>query len=682
MLDVEGDKVGRDRIGEQSRLRFFADAYLLSTLCRPPALKRLSDILTKSQIHGKWWSTHVLRGYKLVAETALYGLLGRIIINPDFLNMKEDARLSHWWAFVQGDYRTSLSAAISNESSQLGQTAFRIDHILTRLRQSVTPWERFHDAAKEAGMFADILSEVGLSCIVTTTDSVGTISDVQSLLKDSAIERLHDYVDGRELQSAYHYIHREGPKGQGRSQGNVGIGEPEEAETSHDPVPRYFGMTHMPDDLGVGVLTAVAISLHEFGFSAESLSFVDDALRNGINGPEALKLAEKVLGGAGALQYPSMSFGLKSPQEIAPETKHALGSSAVPHQAPEDRLRVLLSGSARLVGSQDYFDVRRFEVLVEGIASLLPEDSHIDVLRVVHRDHPGTTASVSIGVSMPVPPATWSDKSAWWVFYRVYDLDRFEPANRAPHEAFEEILRRFDKRIRLEEIPDVLAKELLDLIDKSALREENLRLRNEVHRLKDTDSDLRGAIPEMLSGLLLTKTGFRSVRTSHKVTFPGVGERELDAVGISSSDAGTECLIVEAKGSYDSQYDLMKQVKKLQEKIELARSNDQLVGQSLGYGGPISRFKGRFVSMADLSDVLDDRRENAERDNFGTFGLTEKVTEVREFLSELTDIEIWDYGIFKRRLRQAAMSEDYINLIERSVITWHLRSPDLSPTEI
>ena len=55
---------------------------------------------------------------------------------------------------------------------------------------------------------------------------------------------------------------------------------------------------------------------------------------------------------------------------------------------PEDRLRVLLSGSTQLVGSQDYFDVRRFEVLVEGIASLLPDDSPIDVLRVVHSDHP------------------------------------------------------------------------------------------------------------------------------------------------------------------------------------------------------------------------------------------------------------------------------------------------------
>ena len=663
-------------ISEQSRLRFFSDALVLSTLCKPSSLESLSDILAANQIHGQWWETHVLRGYKLVAETALYGLLERIIGHPNFLNMEEDSRLSHWWAFFQGDGGTSLNAAISDGSSQLGQVVFRVDHILTRLRQSVRPWERFQDAAKEAGVFADLLSELGLSGTATAFNGNGGILDTQSLLKISAIERLHDYLEGRELNMAYHYVHREGSIRNDQPRWGAGIGSPEEAETSRDHVPRPFGMTQLPDDLGIGVLAAIVISLREFGFSIEFWEHADDVFPQSLTGTEALTLAREALEDAGALHYPSMSFGLKPPQEIPAETIRALGGPPPVPPTPEDRLRIFLSGSTRLVGSQDYFDVRRFEVLVEGIASLLPEDSPIDVLRVVHSDDPEATESVSIGVSMPVPSVALGDHSAWWIFYGVYNLDRFVPANRAAHEAIEDILRRFEGRIRLEEIPRVLTEDLVDLIDKSALREENRQLNEQNRRLKAMNDKLRGAIPEMLSGLLLARTGYRSVRPSLKVRFPGVGERELDAVGVRSSDAGTECLIVEAKGRHDSQHNLMEQAKRLEEKIHLARSNGQLVGQTLGCDEPIAGFKGRFISMADLSDVLDDPVEDAERDPFSMIGLAERAAEVKEFLDGLVDIEIWPFERFKSELRKEGISEDYIKLLERSVMSWHVGSPE------
>ena len=392
-----------NRASEHGRLRFFSDAFVLSTLCKPSSLGSLSDMLAANQTRGQWWQTHVLRGYKLVAETALYGLLERIISQPNILDMEEDSRLSHWWAFFQGDGGTSLNAAISDESSQLGQVAFRIDHILTRLRQSVRPWERFQDAAKEAGAFADLLSEVGHSCAVTAFDGNGDTPDTHTLLKVSAIERLDDYcIERGELGAAYHYVHREGSIRNDQPRWGTGLGSPEEAETSRDHVPRPFLMTQLPDDLGVGVLAAVVISLRELEFSIELPEHADDVFPQSLSGTEALTSAREVLEHAGARHYPSMSFGLKPPQEIPVETICALGGQPVPTK-PEDRLRVLLSGSTQLVGSQDYFDVRRFEVLVEGIASLVPEDSQIDVLRVMHSDHPGATESVSIGVSMPVP---------------------------------------------------------------------------------------------------------------------------------------------------------------------------------------------------------------------------------------------------------------------------------------
>ena len=375
-----------DQNSEQSRLRFFSDALVLSTLCKPSSLASLSDMLAANQIRGQWWEIHVLRGYKLVAETALYGLLERLISHPDFLNMEEDSRLSHWWAFFQGGGGTSLNAAISDESSELGQVAFRVDHILTRLRQSVRPWERFQNAAKEAGAFADLLSEVGLSCTVTAFDGNGGAPDTQTLLKVSAIERLHDYcIEHGELGTAYHYVHREGSIRNDQPRWGSGIGSPEIAETSRDYVPRPFGMTQMPDDLGIGVLAAVVISLREFGFSIALSEHAGNVFPQSLSGTEALTSANE-------LRYPSMSFGLKPPQEIPAETIRALGVQPVPTK-PEDRLRVLLSGSAQLVGSQDYFDVHRFEVLVEGIASVLPEDSPIDVLRVVHSDYPGATST-------------------------------------------------------------------------------------------------------------------------------------------------------------------------------------------------------------------------------------------------------------------------------------------------
>ena len=670
-----------NRDNEQSRLRFFTDAFVLSALCGSSALESLSDIHAANRIHGSWRATHVLRGYKLVAETALYGLLERIISHPNFLNMEEDSRLRHWWTFFQGDGSTSLNAAISDESSQLGLVAARIDHVLTLLRQSVIPWERFQAAADEACEFAHLLSEVGLSCTVTTFYGNGSIPDTHSLLKASAVERLHDYIEGRELYMANHYVHREVAMRKEQSRWGTWIGSPEEAETSRDDVPRPFEMTRLPDDLGIGVLAAVEISLREFGFSIELSERADDVIPQSLTGKEALTSAREVLEHAGARHYPSMSFGLKPHQEIPAETIRALGGQPVPAK-PEERLRVLLSGSTRLVGSQDYFDVRRFEVLVEGVASVLPEDSPIDVLRVVHSGHAGTTKSVSIGVGMPVPSMTISDHSAWWIFYRVYDLDGLEPANREAQKAIEDIVQRFDGRIRIEPIPEVPTKTLLSLIDKSALREENRHLRERVRKMKAMNDKLRGAIPEMLSGLLLARTGYRFVRTSHKVRFPGVGERELDAVGVRSSDAGAECLIVEAKGHHDSQYDLVEQIKRLEEKIKLARSNNQLVGQTLGCDEPLVGFRGRFISMANLNDLLEHPVGDAPWGTFSTFEQAARVPEVKEFLDELVDIEVWHFDGFQSELRQAGIAEEYVKLVERSVMTWHVGSPEQPPVEI
>ena len=670
-----------NRISEQNRLRFFSDAFVLSTLCKSSALEKLSDILEANQTHGTRWATHVLRGYKLVAETALYGLLERIIGHPDFLNMEEDSSLSRWWAFFQGDDGTSLNAAMSDKTSQLGQIVVRIDHILTILRQSVKPWERFRDAIREAGVFADLLSEVGLSCTVAPFDGNGGTPDTKSLLKLSAVERLHDYHKSRELHSTYHYVHRERPRRNDRSQGGIGIEYFGEAETSRDHIPRSSGMTQLPEDLGIGVLVAVMISLRDFGFPTESRGNGNDVFPQGFNGSGALTSVVEDLECAGALQYPSMSFGLKPPQEIPTLATRKLGGPRVP-PTPEERLRVLLSGSTQLVGSKDYFDVRRFEVLVEGIASVLPEDSPIEVLRVVHTDDSDSTKSVSLGVSMPVPQLALSDYSTWWMFYRVYDLGGFGSANRLAYQVIEDLLRKFEGRIRVEEIPEVRTEYLVELIDKSALREENRRLREEIHRLKVRNSDLRGAVPEMLAGLLLARIGYQFVRTSHKVRFPEVGERELDAIGVRSSDAGNECLIVEAKGQHDSQYNLMKQVRRLEEKIQLARSNGHLVARTLGYDEPIARFTGRFIAMADLSIVLDNRGEDAEEDSFAPLSLVGEAGEVREFLDGLVDIELWDYGRFKGELRQAGMSENYIKLLERFIMTWHVgSSKGLPPLE-
>ena len=664
-----------NRISEQSRLRFFSDAFVLSTLCRPSALERLSEILVANEMHGQWWATHVVRGYKLVIETALYGLLGRIIEHPEFLNMEGDSGLSRWWARVQGEDGTTINAAIRDPSSQLGQAVARLDHILVRLRQSVRPWNHFEVAAREAGVIVDRLAEVGLSGPVTPLDDHGGILDTQAFLKVSAIERLHDYINARELHMAFEYVHGEGSKRKNRPHGHRGIGSPRVVETSRDHIPRYFGVTHLPEDLGIGVLAAITVSLRELGVTDGTSEFEADAFRQGLNGSEALVMAEEVLESAGALQYPSMIFGLKSPQEIPAETISALGGLSV-SRSPEDRLRVLLSGSTQLVGSRDYYDARRFEVLVAGLASILPTDSPIDVLQVVHTDCPGATASVSIGVYIPGPFGPLADHTSWWFFYRVYDLNRLEPANRMAHKVIEDVVRNSEGRIRVETVPEVPTGYLLDLIDSSALREENRQLNEQNRRLKAMNDKLRGAIPEMLSGLLLARTGYRSVRTSLKVRFPGVGERELDAVGVRSSDAGTECLIVEAKGRHDSQHNLMEQAKRLEEKIHLARSNGQLVGQTLGCDEPIAGFKGRFISMADLSDVLDYPVEDAERDPFSMIGLAERAAEVKEFLDGLVDIETWHYDRFKSELRKAGVAEDYIKLLERSVITWHVGSPE------
>ena len=229
-------------------------------------------------------------------------------------------------------------------------------------------------------------------------------------------------------------------------------------------------------------------------------------------------------------------------------------------------------------------------LLLIGLTADREDGDLIEVVRIRHQAEDFGQTWYSIALRMPLF-GCFSNRSKWWVFYKVYAVDMPDPEVVRTERQITDTLIEFDDNINRIEL-DVSTRDLLDLCEPPAWR----HVFTQARELIDVNSQLRGDMSELLAAVLLEAHGYRNLRLSFKPRL--LAGKELDFVGIKQTSEECECLIVEAKGGTTIDTELEEEIEEFTTKIDFLEANLTEFGGEIGCAGPIDRIRARFISLA------------------------------------------------------------------------------------
>ena len=289
--------------------------------------------------------------------------------------------------------------------------------------------------------------------------------------------------------------------------------------------------------------------------------------------------------------WPSLQYGLNEPSSIPLDCFIAVEEPA-PIIHPENRLRALVGNEEGRILSSYPTDAFDFPRLLEAATSNLEGKNRIEVVRVKHPapDFDSLTwYSLAIRVSRF---GLFTNVSKWWVFYKAHG---YGPA--ADSEVYvaerliNESLAKLAHRIDLIELEHVGEQFFLNLFEPPAWR----KVFSSVKGLVDENSELRGALPELLATELLSRRNYRNIRTSFKPKV--LSGLELDSLGIRPGPNSGECLVMEIKGQSSTDIELAQELDRFCSKVRTLKNHLPELSEEVGYEGDINTISGVFVSM-------------------------------------------------------------------------------------
>lgn len=617
-----------------------SNAMLIKSLCSTTAFDRMIEIrdhvLSDTEVKGN----DLALGYEFVVQSGLWGLLDGIIYSPELLGLKPDYHLFRWWSIVQGDDGTKLNAAISDPDSELARVACGIDDLITAYLQAGVWWERLFEANKRAEKLADELLEIANTGRASEQTENGPNQGTGRLLLMGTVDVLQDswFEDVGSLKFRYGRrkltVWRQ-PDMFGQSMFDV------QTHRDHMRVlPEYNHKEFKPNWL-IGKLSAITVSLQETGQWSEALEDPHSLLQQNSDPDSCWEAGKRVFRVTPGLDLSGLDYGLPRPPALPSRVLPSL-SARVSLADPVDRLAALLGRRPILIASRDSASRRHIETVVSGLAITLPDEDPIEILRIVHGSDSNGPNEVSLALRM-----SSGAHSDWWVFdrpYRAKGLDRSDDQRVA---RINNLASKLNRGIEWIDLINVPVDRLLSLCDSRAFR----HLLDQFEEQDRVTRDIRRAIPELLSGLLLAHSGYHQVRVSLKVTFPPDIEREIDAVGIRFTSDGIECKIIEAKGQSDSVHDLEKHIRKFYEMMHLVDTQRSVIEVAFGSTMPIRSVSGLFISMAKGIGLSDDAKQP------GT--------------------DFWNFDRFVSELREAGFDDLYVGLLEDSLVVWESDIGDL-----
>ena len=622
-----------DQLTQVDRLKLMANAMLIKSLCSPTGFDRMLEIRDRVFLGTEVRENDLALGYKLVVQSGLWGLLDGIIYSPELLGLEPDYHLYRWWSIVQGDDGTKLNAAISDPDSDLARVTSGIDDLITAYLRAGTSWKKLSEANRRAEQLADELLEIAHTCRVSgPTDSRRNQSPGRTLLM-STVDLLQESWFEDVGSPKFRYGRRKPTEWKHLELSGESMFDIETHRDQMRMLPEYDHAEFKPNWL-IGKLSAVTVSLQETGQWSKTLEDPHTMLRQNLDPGDCWEAGKRIFQVTPGLDLEGLEHGLKRPPALPSKILPSL-SAQVQMAAPVDRLAVLLGRRPNLIASRDSVSRKHIETVVSGLALTLPDDDPIEILRIIHGPEVDGPNEVSLALRM-----SSGASSHWWVFdrpYRAKGLDRSDDQRAARINNLAGKLNRLIEWIDLINVP---VTSLLSLCDSRSFR----RLLGQFEEQEKVTLKLRRAIPELLSGLLLSQSGYHQVRTSLKVTFPSGIERELDAVGMRFTPAGGECKVIEVKGQSDSARDLQKHINKFYETMHLVDTHQSVIENALGSTEPIQSVSGLFIAMAKEIELSNDGRQPG--------------------------MDFWNFDRFVHELRQAGFDDLYIGLLQDSLLIW------------
>ena len=643
------------------RMQFFALGLLLEALCASDAVEQFEKLSVSHTDRRK--RVGLLLGYELVIKTILYKQIELIVVYPEILGRQQaDENLLRWWSDSETKYANRFRRVIRDDAPESAFIGNHINNLLMKVNRSGDKIEQFTEVASSVSSFAQtILSMTGNCRLLVSTES-GAVQEIDHALRLCAAEYLHDFIyhnfryDRKDYTLDDADVYARADSRRWESGSILEDYEVSRVETSRDivgrrPISRYSSHEH----LLLGINAAVAISLHQMELQEQVLyRECDDLLM-----PDD-ELFGDLLEQFQAGNYPSQKYKLTLWTGVPKQTLATIMSFESLPMDSREQLSDLLGDRAFLASGLSSNVEFHFRVIIEGLLGSMLPDQKVEVLRI---DHAGEDAEAHPPVSLAVLVG-----GDWQVFYYIDAIGRMK-SSAWP------LIERLGDRINLTRIEDVGTNDLLRLCDRAFQY-----VACQWKAQKDLNGHLRGAIPELLAGLLLASKGYRPVKVARKLKL-NRKDKEIDAIGIRESEDGGKCLLVETKKRSTTQNQLRTELEEFAQKVELVRENIQAVGQVMGYFGSIQEVSGLFISMADVGELADRTSEEGEPNDyfFEQFvsSSTKKVeAEFKDFLNSLWVVDFWDYNRFNSELQAAGLPELPIRLLERAYVTWEL--PDIN----
>ena len=622
-----------DRLTQVERLKLMSNAMLIKSLCSVTAFDRMLEIRDRVFSGTEVKGNDLALGYKLVVRSGLWGLLDEIIYSPDLLGLEPERHLYRWWSIVQGDDGTTLRAAICDPDSDLARVASGIDDLITAYLRAGVSWEGLSEANKKAVKLADELLQIARTCRASVPTDSGQnkgpdrilLMSMVDLLRDSWVENAGSpkFRYGRRKPTVWKHLELSG-----QSMFDI------QTHRDHMSVLPEYDYTEFKPNWLIGKLSAITVSLQETGQWSEALEDPHSLLRQNSDPDSCWAAGKRVFRVTPGLDLAGLEYGLKRPPALPPKILPSLAAQ-VSLADPVDRLAALLGRRPNLIASRDSASRSHIETTVSGLALRLPDEDPIEILRIVHGSEPNGPNEVSLALRMS--SGTSSD---WWVFDRPYRADGLDPNYDQMVARINNIGRRLSRDIEWFDLINVPVKSLLSLCDSRSFR----RLLEQFEEQERVTRAIRRAIPELLSGLLLSQSGYYQVRVSLKVTFPPDIDREIDVVGIRFTTAGCECKIIEVKGRSDSAHALDQHVDKFYETVRLVDTHRSAIEDAFGSAEPIQSVSGLFISMAKDVELSDDARQ--------------------------LGMDFWNFDRFVEELLAAGFDKFYVGLLQDSLLVW------------
>ena len=622
------------------RTELMSNAMIVRSLCGPGAFDRMLAFRDALVPYSGIRTNDLAVGYALMAQPALHGILDRIIRSPEVLGIEGDESLFRWWRIVQRDDETTLDALIGGTGTEVERIAGGIDWLITSFRRSGVSWDRLADVSRDAGVLAEEILEIARECPITILSGDPGTRDANRILQPGTIRLLREYWAQGPLSGTLRYCRGLPARWEQVALPGDSMLDVQSHRDSLRQLPGFDERDYEPGWL-IGKLTAATMSLQQLDLWSGGQAGPVTLLRESVRLDQVWEAGHGIFDAFEVLHPEDCEFDLAAPPTLPSPVLPSLTAPAS-RASPADRLAALLGRSALLIGSRDARSPLQMETIVSGLAFTLRDRRPIEIIRVFHSPE---SDGVSLAVLMPAV-GMMSDASQWWVFHHAYRVRDADASGSRELARLDEIAENLGACIRYWDLAGVPARRLLDLCDYRQFQ----HLLEQVRQQEKVASAIKGVFPELLSFILLSQAGYLPVGTSVEVSFPGLGHREFDAVGVQSASHGGDCRIVEVKGGRAYRHNLTREVEKFAESLEAARENRTILADTLGWEEEIDTVSGLFIGMARSVDIPEELRQ--------------------------LDLEIWDLDRFKEELRRAKLPESRINLLEESLEIWKVGGLD------